>query len=101
MNVNGSRGSDVQLLEGEGSGEPLRVCRASVIRECNKRSWEEMKMAEWRSPVQRVMSTQSRDWSRRLRRATRGVSTIGWSGLRTRWIGYWVRRRRFKDFIWS
>ncbi len=75
--MSGSRGSEVQLSEGEGSGGPLSMCRASVIRECNNRSCEEMKMAEWRSPVQRVISTQSKDWLRRLRSVTRGARTIG------------------------
>lgn len=42
----GSRGSEVQLSEGEGSGGPLSMCRASVIRECSRRSCEEMKIAE-------------------------------------------------------
>lgn len=37
------------------------IAKASRIMECRRRSWEDMKGAEWRSPVQRVMSMQSRD----------------------------------------
>jgi hypothetical protein len=39
---------------------PFRTCRASRRMECKRRSWEEMKEALSRSPVQRVMSMQSR-----------------------------------------
>lgn len=56
------------------------IASASRVMECKRRSWEDMKDAEWRSPVQRVMSMQSRDWFRRVRRwesVGRGSGLVG------------------------
>ena len=53
-----------------------------------------MKVAECRSPVQRVMATMSRDWLSRVRRVVSGVRRRGWVVLRERLRGAWVRRRR-------
>lgn len=54
-----------------------------------------MKGAEWRSPVQRVMSTQSRAWFRRVRREERGARTRGSVGERERTRGAWVLSLRW------
>lgn len=54
-----------------------------------------MKGAEWRSPVQRVMSTQSRDWLIRVRRWERWGRMRGWEGESERWRCGWVLRRRW------
>ena len=57
---------------GWSKGGPLRSAMASRIMLCNRCSWEDMNGAECRSPVHRVMSTQSRDWFRRVRRVVSG-----------------------------
>lgn len=72
------------------------IAIASRMMECRRRSCEDMKGAEWRSPVQRVMSMQSRDWLRSVRRwesVGRGRGLVGWRVrsmcgrvLRRRWI---------------
>lgn len=59
---------------------PFRRESASRIMEWRRRSWEDMKGAEWRSPVQRAMSMQSSAWFRRVRRFERGASTRGSAG---------------------
>jgi len=64
-------------FEGESKAGPFSSPTASSIIECSKRSWEEMKGADVRSPVQRVMSMQSRDWFRRVRRAVNGARRSG------------------------
>jgi hypothetical protein len=71
--------------------------RASRIILCRRRSWEDMKDGECLSPVQRVMSTQSRDWLRRVRRVVRAGRTRGRVGERVRVRGCMerVRRRRW------
>jgi hypothetical protein len=73
---------------------PLRTERASRRRACRRCNCEEMKDAECRSPVQRVMSIRSRDWLRRVRRVVRGGRRRGCVGERERLRGGWVRRRR-------
>ena len=67
--------------EERGKG-PLRTDFASLIIEWSRRSWEEIKGAELRSPVQRVMSTQSRDSLKRVRRVVREFRMRGWVGDR-------------------
>jgi hypothetical protein len=55
-----------------------------------------MKEAEWRSPVQRVMSTQSRDWFKSVRRVVSAGRMSGLVGERERvrgWMGRVLRRR--------
>ena len=66
---------------------PLRQSCASITRERRNRSWELMYWAEERSPVQRVMSMQSRDWLRRSRRVERGARRSGWVRFMARWRG--------------
>jgi hypothetical protein len=83
-----------EVWEGVRRFGPLRTERASRRREWRRWSCEEMKRAEWRSPVQRVMSIRSRDWLRRVRRVVRGGRRRGWVGERVRFRGGWVRRRR-------
>jgi hypothetical protein len=94
----GSSGSNVQESDGEGSGGPFKVCRASVRREWRRRSCEEMNDAECRSPVQRVISTQSRDWLIRARSVASSGRTMGCVGLRVRCKAAWVRRRNWRDW---
>lgn len=77
--------------------EPFRFVRASVIREWRRRNCDDMKVAEERSPVHLVMSTQSRDWLSKLRRLTRGVRMRVWSGARAKRVGFCVLRRRWRD----
>ena len=79
---------------GVSSTGPLSTERASRRRACKRCSCELMKGAEWRSPVQRVMATMSRDWLSRVRRVVRGARTRGCVVLRVRFRGAWVRRRR-------
>lgn len=74
---------------------PFSKERASRIRPWRRRSWEEMKGAEWRSPVQRVMSTQSRAWFRRLRREERGERMRGSVCEAVRERGGWVLSLRW------
>ena len=62
-----------EVWEGVRRFGPLRTERASRRREWSRWSCEEMKRAEWRSPVQRVMSIRSRDWLRRVRRRRASV----------------------------
>lgn len=78
-------------------GDPFKVARASEMMEWSSRSWPDMNAAEVRSPVQRVMSTQSRALLTRVRRVTRGLRTKGFSVLSVRCMGGWVRRRRTSD----
>jgi hypothetical protein len=78
---------------------PLSTEIASRRRECRRCSCEEMKGAECRSPVQRVMATMSRDWLRRVRRVVRGERRSGWVVLRVRLRGGWVRRRRARVYF--
>ncbi len=68
---------------------------ASLTMECRRRNCEEMKDAEWRSPVQRVMSMQSRDWLRSPRRWERVGRGRGLCGSRERLRGGSVLRRRW------
>jgi hypothetical protein len=82
---------------GERREGPLSRASASRIMECRRWSWEDMKGAECRSPVQRVMSTQSRDSFRRLRSWERAGRMSGWSGERWRCVWGWVLRRRWSD----
>lgn len=55
-----------------------------------------MKGAECRSPVQRVISTQSRAWFRRARREDRGVRGRGSVEERERTRGAWVLSFRWR-----
>lgn len=90
-------------LEGERRAGPFSSPKASSIIECSNRSWEEMKEADVRSPVQRVISMQSRDWFSRVRRAVNGGRRSGCLGsevgdgcgsVRTRGEGWRVFNRR-------
>ena len=78
---------------------PFRILRASRRMLCRRCSCEDMKGAELRSPVQRVMSTQSRDSLRCVRSLVSCGRRRGVSGERLRWIGWWVRRRRWSDCV--
>ena len=84
-------------LVGESRSGPFSRASASRIMPCRRCSCEEMKGASWRSPVQRVMSTQSRDWLRRVRSWERGGRRSGLSGESWRCVGGWVLRRRYSD----
>jgi hypothetical protein len=64
----------------------MMVCKSSV--------WEEMKDAECRSPVQRVISIQSRDWFKRWRRCVSCGRGNGEVGVREMVMGGEVCRRR-------
>jgi hypothetical protein len=66
-------------LVGERREGPLRSDTASRMMLWRRCSWELMKGAEFRSPVQRVMSTQSRDSLRRVRSWERVGRMRGWS----------------------
>jgi hypothetical protein len=93
-----------QVGGGVGSDGPggLNKLNASRIIPCKSRNWEDMKEAEWRSPVQRVISTQSRDWLRRVRRVVRAGRMSGLVGERERvrgWMGRVLRRRESVCFI--
>lgn len=87
-NVSGSTGLCAQFKEagvwvGASRREvPLRTSLASVRILWRRCSCEDMKRAEWRSPVQRVISTQSRLWFRRLRSWVRGWRRRGRVGER-------------------
>jgi len=81
--------------EGESKEGPRRRVRDSRRMLCRRWSWEDIKGAEWRSPVQRVISTQSRDWLRRVRRFDNAGRTRGVSGERERWVAGRVLRRRW------
>ena len=59
----------------------MRQSCASITRERRNRSWELMYWAEERSPVQRVMSMQSKDWLRMSRRVEGGARRGGGCGL--------------------
>jgi len=72
---------------GVSSTGPLSTESASRRREWRRWSCELMKGAEWRSPVQRVMATMSRDWLRRVRSAVKGARTRGCVVLRVRFKG--------------
>lgn len=52
---------DMAGVAGSSKEGPLRTAFASERMLCRRWSWEDMKGAECLSPVQRVMSTQSRD----------------------------------------
>ena len=87
-----------QVGGGVGSDGPggLNKLNASRIIPCKSRNWEDMKEAEWRSPVQRVMSTQSRDWFKSVRRVVSAGRMSGLVGERERvrgWMGRVLRRR--------
>lgn len=71
--------SEVGWFVGTSRFGPLRMPTASSRMECRRRSCEDMNVAECRSPVQRVMSMQSRDWLRRVRREERLGRARGWS----------------------
>ncbi len=73
---------------------PLSRDTASRMMPCRRRSWEDMKDAACRSPVQRVISTQSRDSFRRVRRSVRAWRRRGCVEERARARGGWVFRRR-------
>jgi hypothetical protein len=92
-------GGEVHVGSCGGEGErrlgPRRRESDSRRIECRRCSWLDMKGAECRSPVQRVMSTQSRDWFRRVRRLERAGRMRGVSGERERWVCGRVLRRRW------
>jgi hypothetical protein len=88
-----------EVLEGVRRFGPLSMEIASRRRECSRCSCEEMKGAECRSPVYRVMSTMSRDWFRRVRRVVRGGRRSECVGVRVKWRGGWVRRRRARVWL--
>jgi len=81
----GSMGSVLHCCEaatgggggGWGIGGPEMQDFASTMIWCRRRNWEEMNVAECRSPVQRVMSTQSRAWLSRLRSVMSGWRRMG------------------------
>lgn len=75
---------------------PFSNDSASRIIPCKSRSCEDMKDAECRSPVQRVMSTQSRAWFKRVRRVERGGRMSGSVGERVRIRGEWVLSLRWR-----
>lgn len=70
-------GWDVEEVEGgeRRESEDVRI-------ECSRRSWLDMKDAECRSPVQRVISTQSSAWFSRSRR----FSSAGRWGVKEMWV---------------
>lgn len=84
-----------EAFEGVRRDGPLSNDKVSRSIWWRRWSCEDMKGAEWRSPVQRVMSTQSRDWLRMVRRWERWGSMRGWDGERERWRCGWVFRRRW------
>lgn len=53
--------ADGRMLTGPSSTGPFRVVIASRRMECRRCSCEDINVAEFLSPVQRVMSMQSRD----------------------------------------
>jgi len=98
--VSGGDGCDFGGIWALGAGEggldgfvgarrtgPLSRARASRRMLWRRWSCEDMKGAEWRSPVQRVMSTQSRDWLRRVRSWESEGRIRGWDSESWRWVG--------------
>ena len=114
MNVSGSGGASNQACPsgvgigvevpdsaewiGVRSAGPLSTESASRSKEWRRWSCEDIKGAECRSPVQRVMATMSRDWLRSVRRVVRGLRRRGCDGFKERFRGAWVRRRRVSVF---
>jgi len=80
--------------EEEEGGDPESREREETRIECSKRSWPDIKAAECRSPVQRVISTQSSAWFRRSRRD----SSAGRAGVREMCMWGRVLRRRCR--VW-
>lgn len=76
-----------ELIDSSSGRGPLSTFRASLIILWRRWSCDEMKIAEDRSPVQRVISTQSRDWFRRVRSCVKGSRMRGDSVLRTSCVG--------------
>lgn len=82
-------------FRGSRRGGPFSRAIASRIMEWRRCSWEDMKEEEDRSPVQRLMSMQSRDWFRRVRNDERGFRIRGFEEREsTNGEGVIVFRRR-------
>lgn len=76
----------------------LRRAMASFRMEWRRCSWPDMKLAECLSPVQRAMSTQSRDWFSNVLRFDNAGKTKGLFGDSERCVCGRVLRRKWSVF---